>query len=125
MAAFGLLKAGAAGLSKMGKGKIDPAKFAGKMEDTKKKSEPKGALVPSPGGAITTIKIVDVKPKDPPDLKEEKSGTEGPLAFMWGTTNAILQAIRRQENAKKEKATNDAKVAQKKKRALKEKLGEG
>ena len=124
MAAFGLLKAGAAGLSKMGKGKIDPAKFAGKMEDTKKKSEPKGALVSSPGGAITTIKIVDVKSNDPPDLKEEKSGTEGPLAFMWGTTDAILKAIRRQENAKKEKATNDAKVAQKKKRALKEKLGE-
>ena len=95
------------------------------MEDTKKKFEPKGALVLSPGGAITTIKIVDIKPNDPPDLKEEKSGTEGPLAFMWGTTDAILKAIRRQENAKKEKATNDAKVAQKKKRALKEKLGEG
>ena len=125
MALAGGLAKGIATKALVKKPKINAAKFAGKVEDTKAKATPKpgGSLVPSPGGSI--VKIIDVK-VDP----EKKVKVEGddPLirevSIVYQRTIDIQKALRNEQKAKKKRATKKLKADEKKKRNLKERLSE-
>ena len=125
MALAGGLAKGIATKALVKKPKINAAKFAGKVEDTKAKAtaKPGGSLVPSPGGSI--VKIVDVK-VDP----EKKVKVEGddPLirevSIIYQRTIDIQKALRNEQKAKKKRATKKLKADEKKKRNLKERLSE-
>ena len=122
---LGGLAKGVGGIVKKSK-KVDPKKFAGKMQQTKEKSGKSkgGALVPSPAGGI--IKVVAVKPeKGTEPAPKGESPIEGALAEVWSTTFAIERALAKEAKAKKKKAEKDADKAQKQKRLAKESWLEG
>ena len=113
----GLLAGAAKGLMKKPQ-KINPDKFAGKMEDTKASSEPKGgALAVRPVESI--VKVVDIKPKD---AKIKAKG--GPLAEIQEGVHAIVIALKGEQDAKKKKAVAQKNKNQKKKRLNLEALSE-
>jgi len=113
----GLLAGAAKGLMKKPQ-KINPDKFAGKMEETKADSKPKGsALALAPSESI--VKVVDIKPKEP---KVKAKG--GPLAEIQETVHSIVVALKGEEDAKKKKIKEKNKKNQKKKRLNLEALSE-
>ncbi len=113
----GLLAGAAKGLLKKPK-KVDPKKFAGKMEETKASSKPKGgALAIRPVESI--VKVVDIKPKD---AKVKAKG--GPLAEIQEGVHAIVVALKGEQDAKKKRARAQRKKNEKKKRLNLEALSE-
>mgnify|MGYP001263067892 CR=1 FL=1 len=113
----GLLAGAAKGLLKKPK-KVDPKKFAGKMEETKASSKPKGgALAIRPVESI--VKVVDIKPKEP---KVKAKG--GPLAEIQESVHSIVVALKGEQDAKKKRAVVQKKKNQKKKRLNLEALSE-
>ena len=113
----GLLAGAAKGLLKKPK-KIDAKKFAGKMEQTKADSKPKGgALAIKPVESI--VKVVDIKPKEP---KVKAKG--GPLAEIQESVHSIVVALKGEQDAKKKRAVVQKKKNQKKKRLNLEALSE-
>mgnify|MGYP003304532840 CR=1 FL=1 len=93
----GLLAGAAKGLMKKPK-KINPDKFAGKMEETKAASQPKGGIVPFQKDSLSVVKVVDIKPKEP---KVKAKG--GPLAEIQETVHSIVVALKGEEDAKKKR----------------------
>ena len=120
---IGSVLAGAAkGLMKKPK-KINPDKFAGKMEETKESSESKGgALALAPSESI--VKVVDIKPNEP--KVNVKSGTlkGGPLAEIQEGVHSIVAALSNESKAKKKRLKAKRKNQEKKKRAFLESLSE-
>ena len=113
----GLLAGAAKGLMKKPQ-KINPDKFAGKMEETKADSKPKGgALALAPSESI--VKVVDIKPKEP---KVKAKG--GPLAEIQETVHSIVVALKGEEDTKKKRIQQKNKKNQKKKRLNLEALSE-
>jgi len=113
----GLLAGAAKGLLKKPK-KVDPKKFAGKMEEAKASSKAKGgALAIRPVESI--VKVVDIKPKD---AKVKAKG--GPLAEIQEGVHAIVLALKGEQDAKKNRAVAQRKKNQKKKRLNLEALSE-
>ena len=114
----GLLAGAAKGLLKKPQ-KINPDKFAGKMEATKAAAKPKGAIVPSQQDSVSIVKVVDIKPKDP---KVKAKG--GPLAEIQESVHSIVVALKGEQDAKKKRAVVQQKKNQKKKRLNLEALSE-
>ena len=113
----GLLAGAAKGLMKKPQ-KINPDKFAGKMEETKAASKPKGdALAIRPVESI--VKVVDIKPKEP---KVKAKG--GPLAEIQESVHSIVVALKGEQDAKKKRAVAQRKKNQKNKRLNLEALSE-
>ena len=113
----GLLAGAAKGLMKKPQ-KINPDKFAGKMEETKAAAKPKGgALALSQSESI--VKVVDIKPKEP---KVKAKG--GPLAEIQETVHSIVVALKGEEDAKKKRIQEKNKKNEKKKRLNLEALSE-
>ena len=113
----GLLAGAAKGLLKKPK-KIDAKKFAGKMEETKAASKPKGdALAIRPVESI--VKVVDIKPKN---AKVKAKG--GPLAEIQESVHSIVVALKGEQDAKKKRAVAQRKKNQKNKRLNLEALSE-
>ena len=106
----GLLAGAAKGLLKKPQ-KINPDKFAGKMEATKAAAKPKGAIVPSQQDSVSIVKVVDIKPKDP---KVKAKG--GPLAEIQESVHSIVVALKGEQDAKKKRAVAQRKKNQKNKR---------
>ena len=117
-----LLKGGgkAVGLGKKTKKGIDPKKFAGKMEQTKEAAgQPKGAIVPSPGGGI--IKVVDIKVEKEPDIKvDSKDPVEGEAHKVYNKVVDIEKALAREGKAKRKRAKKQATKTKKQQRVAKE-----
>ena len=114
----GLLAGAVKGLLKKPQ-KINPDKFAGKMEATKAAAKPKGAIVPSQQDSVSIVKVVDIKPKDP---KVKAKG--GPLAEIQESVHSIVVALKGEQDAKKKRAVVQQKKNQKKKRLNLEALSE-
>ena len=113
----GLLAGAAKGLLKKPK-KVDPKKFAGKMEETKASSKPKGgALAVRPVESI--VKVVDIKPKD-----GKVNAKGGPLAEIQEGVHSIVLALRDEQKAKKKRLVLKRKNQEKKKRLNLEALSE-
>ena len=106
----GLLAGAAKGLMKKPQ-KINPDKFAGKMEETKAASQPKGGIVPFQKDSLSIVKVVDIKPKEP---KVKAKG--GPLAEIQETVHLIVIALKGEEDAKRKRIQEKNKKNQKKKR---------
>ena len=112
-----ILGGAAKGLMKKPK-KINPDKFAGKMEETKESSGSKGgALALSPSESI--VKVVDIKPNEP---KVKVKG--GPLAEIQEGVHSIVVALSNESKAKKKRLKAKRKNQEKKKRAFLESLSE-
>ena len=112
-----ILGGAAKGLMKKPK-KINPDKFAGKMEETKESSESKGgALALAPSESI--VKVVDIKPNEP---KVKVKG--GPLAEIQEGVHSIVAALSNESKAKKKRLKAKRKNQEKKKRAFLESLSE-
>ncbi len=91
-----ILGGAAKGLMKKPK-KINPDKFAGKMEETKESSKSKGgALALAPSESI--VKVVDIKPNEP---KVKVKG--GPLAEIQEGVHSIVAALSNESKAKKKR----------------------
>ena len=114
----GLLAGAAKGLMKKPQ-KINPDKFAGKMEETKASSQPKGGIVPFQKDSLSIVKVVDIKPKKP---KVKAKG--GPLAEIQETVHSIVIALKGEEDAKRKRIQEKNKKNQKKKRLNLEALSE-
>ncbi len=114
----GLLAGAAKGLMKKPQ-KINPDKFAGKMEETKAASQPKGGIVPFQKDSLSIVKVVDIKPKEP---KVKAKG--GPLAEIQETVHLIVIALKGEEDAKRKRIQEKNKKNQKKKRLNLEALSE-
>jgi hypothetical protein len=114
----GLLAGAAKGLMKKPQ-KINPDKFAGKMEETKAASQPKGGIVPFQKDSLSIVKVVDIKPKEP---KVKAKG--GPLAEIQESVHSIVVAFKGEEDAKKKRIQQKNKKNQKKKRLNLEALSE-
>jgi len=113
----GLLAGAAKGLLKKPK-KVNPKKFAGKMEEAKASSKAKGgALAIRPVESI--VKVVDIKPKD---AKVKAKG--GPLAEIQEGVHSIVLALRDEQKAKKKRLVLKRKNQEKKKRLNLEALSE-
>ena len=112
-----ILGGAAKGLLKKPK-KINPDKFAGKMEETKKSSGSKGgALALAPSESI--VKVVDIKPNEP---KVKVKG--GPLSEIQEVVHSIVVALSNESKAKKKRLKAKRKNQEKKKRAFLESLSE-
>ena len=112
-----ILGGAAKGLMKKPK-KINPDKFAGKMEETKESSGSKGgALALAPSESI--VKVVDIKPNEP---KVKVKG--GPLAEIQDGVHSIVAALSNESKAKKKRLKAKRKNQEKKKRAFLESLSE-
>ena len=112
-----ILGGAAKGLMKKPK-KINPDKFAGKMEETKESSGSKGgALALAPSESI--VKVVDIKPNEP---KVKVKG--GPLAEIQEGVHSIVAALSNESKAKKKRLKAKRKNQEKKKRAFLESLSE-
>jgi len=113
----GLLAGAAKGLMKKPK-KVDPKKFAGKMEETKASSKPKGGAL-AIRDVESIVKVVDIKPKD---AKVKAKG--GPLAEIQEGVHSIVLALRDEQKAKKKRLVLKRKNQEKKKRLNLEALSE-
>ena len=112
-----ILGGAAKGLMKKPK-KINPDKFAGKMEETKESSVSKGgALALAPSESI--VKVVDIKPNEP---KVKVKG--GPLSEIQEVVHSIVVALSNESKAKKKRLKAKRKNQEKKKRAFLESLSE-
>jgi hypothetical protein len=126
MLALGAMAKGIGSLGKKTK-KVDTKKFAGKKDgkEPKPDAEPKGELVPSPGGAIIK-KIVDVKIDPPEEIKTDpKDPVGGVLVVIRKSTIDAEKALKNEQKAHKKKFKKDQKKAQKKKRIARESWLEG
>ena len=108
--------------------KVDAKKFAGKAEKTKAdagKSQPGGALVPSPGGEIIK-KVVDVKIEKPGEPKGDPSNPVGSVLIKINEhVYAIERSVQKEQKAHKKKFKKDRVKQQKQKRLAKESWLEG
>ena len=114
MLALGAMAKGIGSLGKKTK-KVDTKKFAGNKggKEPKPDAEPKGELVPSPGGAIIK-KIVDVKIDPPEEIKTDpKDPVGGVLVVIRKSTIDAEKALKNEQKAHKKKFKKDQKKAQK------------
>lgn len=125
MLALGAMAKGIGSLGKKTK-KVDTKKFAGGGgKKPKADAEPKGELVPSPGGAIIK-KVVDVKIDPPEDIKTDPNDpVGGVLVVIRKSTIDAEKALKNEQKAHKKKFKKDQKKAQKQKRIARESWLEG
>ena len=117
-----ILGGAAKGLMKKPK-KINPDKFAGKMEETKESSGSKGgALALAPSESI--VKVVDIKPNEPKVKVKGGPLKGGPLAEIQEGVHSIVAALSNESKAKKKRLKAKRKNQEKKKRAFLESLSE-
>ena len=90
----GLLAGAAKGLLKKPK-KIDAKKFAGKMEETKAASQPKGGIVPFQKDSLSIVKAIHMSKKidyyaySYLDLKHKKKNHD----YQWNLKKKFLARI--------------------------------
>ena len=126
MLALGAMAKGIGSLGKKTK-KVNTGKFAGKKDgkESKPDAEPKGELVPSPGGAIIK-KVVDVKIDPPEEIKTDPNDpVGGVLVVIRKSTIDAEKALKNEQKAHKKKFKKDQKKAQKQKRIARESWLEG
>ena len=112
-----VLSGAAKGLLKKPK-KVDPNKFAGKMENAKADSKPKGgALALRPTESI--VKVVDIKPNE-----GKVNAKGGPLAEIQEGVHSIVLALSNESKAKKKRLKVKRKNQEKKWRSFLESLSE-